>query len=83
MVALKAVLLAVADRRMTGRVVGLSSFLLCCFLLQLCSPLFHLLLLSTMFFLLCSGFMEVLVVVERKPMMPPGGYEGGSGWEVQ
>jgi hypothetical protein len=55
-VALKAVLLAVADRRMTGRVVGLSSFLLCCFLLQLCSPLFPLLLLSTMFFLLCSGF---------------------------
>ena len=31
MVALKAMLLAVADRRMTGRVVGLSSFLLCVF----------------------------------------------------
>jgi hypothetical protein len=38
-VALKAVLLAVADRRMTGRVVGLSSFLLCVFFL-LCFPLF-------------------------------------------
>jgi hypothetical protein len=78
-----AAFLAVLWRRMTGRVVGLSSFLLCCFPLQLCSPLFPLLLLSTMFFLLCSGFAEVLVVVERKPTMPLGGYEGGSGWEVQ
>jgi hypothetical protein len=37
-VALKAVLLAVADRRMAGMVVGLSSFFSLCFFL-LCSPL--------------------------------------------
>lgn len=38
MVALKVVLLAVADRRMARLVVGLSFFLRCCLFL-LCSPL--------------------------------------------
>jgi hypothetical protein len=39
------------------------------FFLQLCSPLFPLFPLSALFFLLCSGFVEVLLVVERKPVM--------------
>ena len=52
MVALKAVLLAVADRRMAGLVVGLSSFLRCCFFYSVLLCFSFLLLFLTVLFLL-------------------------------
>ena len=50
-----------AGGRFGGGVAAAALPPLCCFFLQLCSPLFPLFPLSTLFFLLCSGFVEVLV----------------------
>jgi hypothetical protein len=77
-VALKAVLLAVADRRMAGMVVGLSSFFSLCFFSTLFSSaslfFFYSVLLCfsrcsslSRWFCCCLAALPVLVAVERKP----------------